>query len=230
MARILSSNIIKAEQPGHDFVAPLAMDKFINIVEGEELRCDLPGSSDDEALLPDETKKAEDIETLRSEAYEEGFAEGEKAGIERGRKDVEAQVERFLVSIEEIAVLKNKLYEGSEEEIADLIIAAATKIVRKELDLDREIIAGVIKDALKELSDKKDILIRVNSKDYFYILEHKERLFAEDGDLRGVRFEEDDSVGIGGCLIESGHGEVDARIEKQLEKLEEAMRSARSRE
>jgi flagellar assembly protein FliH len=206
------------------------MDKFINIVDGEELRCDLPGSSDDEALLPDEPRKEEDLEAVRREVYEEGFAEGEKAGIEKGKKDVEIQVERFLASIEGIAVLKKKLYEGSEEELADLIMAAVSKIVRKELDLDREIVAGVIKNALKELSDKKDILIRVNPQDYFYILEHKERLFAEDGDLRNVKFEEDDSVGIGGCLIESGRGEVDARIEKQFEKLEEAMRSARRQE
>ena len=230
MARILSSNIIKAEQPGHDFVAPLVMDKFINIVAVEELCCDLSGSSDQEGLPSDETRKEEDLEALRREVYEEGFAEGEKAGIERGRKDVEAQVERFLASIEEIAALKKNLYEGSEEELVDLILAAVNKIVRKELDLDREIVAGVIKGALKNLAGKKDILIRVNSQDYFYILEHKERLFAENGDLRDVRFEEDDSVGIGGCLIESGSGEVDARIEKQLEMLEEAMRSARSRD
>jgi flagellar assembly protein FliH len=206
------------------------MDKFINIVDGEELSCDLSGSSDDEALLPDETKKEEGLAALRIEVYEEGFAEGEKAGIERGRNDVETQVERFIASIKEIALLKNKLYEGSEEELVDLILAAVSKIIRKELEVDRKIVAGVIKDALKNLAGKKDILIRVNSQDYFYILEHKERLFAEDGDLRDVRFEEDNSVGIGGCLIESGSGEVDARIEKQLERLEEAMRSARSRE
>ena len=230
MARILSSNIIKAEQPGHDFVAPLAMDKFPNIVAVEGLRCDLSGSGDQEGLASDETRKEEDLEALRREFYEEGFAEGEKAGIERGKKDVETQVERFLTSIEEIVALKKNLYEGSEEELVDLILAAVNKIVRKELDLDREIVAGVIKGALKNLAGKKDILIRVNSQDYFYILEHKERLFAEDGNLRDVRFEEDDSVGIGGCLIESGSGEVDARIEKQLEMLEEAMRSARSRE
>ncbi len=229
MARILSSNIIKAEQPGHDFITPLEMDRFIDIARGEGLRCAFPGSSDDEELLPDETRKEEGLEVLRREVYEEGFAEGEKAGIERGRKDVETQVERFLAAIEEIAVLKNKLYEGSEKDLVDLILAAVNKIIRKELDLDREIVAGVIKDALKNLAGKKDILIRVNSQDYFYILEHKERLFAEDGDLRDVRFEEDNSVGIGGCLIESGSGEVDARIEKQLEMLEEAMRSARSR-
>ena len=230
MARILSSNIIKVEQPGYDFIAPLGMDKFLDIVGGEGLHCDLSDSSNQEGLPSDETRKEEDPEALRREAYEEGFTEGEKAGIERGRKDVETQVERFLASIEEIAALKNKLYEGSEEEIVDLILAAVNKIIRKELVLDREIVAGVIKDALKNLVGKKEILIRVNSQDYFYILEHKKRLFAEDGDLRDVRFEEDDSVGIGGCLIESGSGEVDARIEKQLEMLEEAMRSARSRD
>ena len=230
MARILSSNIIKVEQPGYDFIAPLEMDKFPDIVKGGGLRCDLSDSGDQGELPSDEARKEADPEALRRESYEEGFAEGEKAGVERGRKDVESQVERFLAAIEEIAALKNKLYEGSEEDLVDLILAAVNKIIRKELDLDRKIVAGVIKDALKNLAGKKDILIRVNSQDYFYILEHKKRLFAEDGDLRDVRFEEDDSVGIGGCLIESGSGEVDARIEKQLEMLEEAMRSARSRD
>ena len=38
--------------------------------------------------------------------------------------------------------------------------------------------------------------------------------------------EEDDSLVMGGCLIESRYGEVDASIEKQLELLEKAMKNA----
>ena len=228
MARILSSNIIKSAQPGKSFVAPLLMDKITHIDSGKDMHDDFHNSSDNKELLSPEDGTEEDIEALKREVYAEAFAAGEKAGMEKGRGDVEPVIDRFIASLEEMALLKKKLYEGSEEDLADLVMAAVSKIIRKELELDPEIVAGVVKDALKNLAGKKDILIRVNPQDYFYLLEHKEKLFAEDGDLREIRFEEDDSIGIGGCLIESGSGEVDARIEKQLERLEEALKNERA--
>ena len=225
MARILSSNIIKLKQPGYDFVSPLVMDVLADAVEIKKAPSQLIDCDEQEALPTDQNNKEEELKTIKLEAYNDGFAEGEKTGKERGLDEIKPVVESFVASIEEIAALKNNLYEGVEVEVADLIMAAVTKIVQRELELDREIVARVIKNALKEIAVQKEVLIRLNPKDYFYILDHKERLFVGSGDLKNIKFKEDDLVGIGGCLIESGRGEVDARIEKQLEKLEAALKS-----
>ncbi len=226
MARILSTNIIRAEQPGNDFVAPLAMDDFHAIAGDMEVHSLFSGQAGVEAVMSDEAKREAELEDIKRESYEAGFASGEQAGMERGMREVEPVVDRFMTSIDEFRLVKNKIYNESEGEVIDLILAAAKKIIQTKVAIDRESVAGVIKNALKGLADRKEILIRINPKDYFHILEHRKRLFGDDINFKDVKFEEDDSIGMGGCLIESRHGEVDARIEKQLELLEKAMKDA----
>jgi flagellar assembly protein FliH len=48
--------------------------------------------------------------------------------------------------------------------------------------------------------------------------------------VNNVTFEAEDSVQSGGCVIETDLGEIDARIEKQIQAVEESFRRAMEKE
>ncbi len=224
MGKTSLCKIIRMEQLETGEVVPLVMEEF-ELPDMED-PCEEPLRSEDVA---EETEADEaDIERIRAAAFREGYEEGKREGLAIGRREAEPVIDRFLKSVENIAAFKRRLYSEGEAEIVELICGAVRKIIQKEIDGDGDIVAGVIRKALKSLGDRKEISIHVNPHDYRLIVEGRERLFGEMDDLRDAVFIEDESVGRGGCLIESKYGEIDARIEKQLEILERELKDARS--
>lgn len=223
---MLLSKVIKADQLQDDIIAPLTMENFpeayedvVGIWEAIE------GDNQGDAISPEDRDREVEVAEFDRKIFEEGYSEGKKEAMEMCRKEMEPIIDRFIKSVDEVNLLKNSLFKDSENEITDLVLAAAKKIIQTEIEIDREVVAAVIKNALKSLTDRKDILIRVNPYDYYLILEHREKFFNDVDNLNDVKFVEDGSVGRGGCLIESRFGEVDARIEKQLELLVKAIKS-----
>jgi len=222
----ISSKIIKADQHT-GMVIPMEMTDLLEAVDcventGVAGLLEESGLHEELSLEDDEV----DIEEISRLAFEEGYSSGKSDGVEMGEKKVEPVIEGFGQSVRDLAVFKDRLIRESEKEIVDLIIMAARKIVHKEISTDREIIAHVVKSALKSLTDRKEIAVYLNPEDHSLIAEHKNRLFGDVDDLKNLTFFEDEAVKRGGCLIESRYGEVDARIEKQLEQLEKELISA----
>jgi len=224
----MSSNIIKADENGSDRVSPLALNEFIP--KGDD--SDYIGKSiagSDMRHSPNKAKKP-DMDEIKKLAFEEGFNKGMAEGVEIGRKEAEPVISNFLGNIGEVTRFKQKILNSCETDVVELVVAAAQKIVQKEISLDKEIAASVIRNALKSLTDRKDISVRINPLDYDIIHERKSEYFGDIDGLRDVTFVEDDLVSQGGCMIESRFGEVDARIEKQMEALEQGLKNVVSEE
>ena len=67
--------------------------------------------------------------------------------------------------------------------------------------------------------------MRVHPDDVHYATEIKEELGHARGDIETLTVKGDASIGRGGCLVESSLGTIDARIEAQLEELEQRFRA-----
>lgn len=220
-AEKMLSNIIKAEQNSSNLISPLELNVFNNEDNDiESSASDIPGR-----YLASKEKKP-DIDEIKKVAFEEGFNQGKTEGIETGRKEAGPVIRNFLNLIGELALFKQKVLNSCETDVVELIVAATKKIVQKEISLDKEIAATVLKNALKSLTDRKDILVRVNPTDYNIIHDRKAEYFGDIDGLRDITFVEDELVSQGGCMIESKFGEVDARIEKQIESLEAGLKNA----
>ena len=83
----------------------------------------------------------------------------------------------------------------------------------------KEVILGVLKGVLKNISETEGMKIRLNPQDFRYIMEvRKDFLQSIDG-VRNVVFEEDVSIKRGGAVVETMFGEVDARLESQIKEI-----------
>ncbi len=192
--------------------------------EGEgELFADLPEHSVMDCKLSGNSK--ESIMELKGRAYAQGFTEGEKVGVDSERKNLKSVLDTLGQVVRQLDEIRNEIYRHSEKEVVSLAMGIATKIVRHEVTIDKNIILNVLKQALKKIVGYDNIKIRVNPSDLQFLKTQNHKFSHLIDNMESVVFEEDEAILTGGCLIETNSGDIDARIDKQLEAVEEAFES-----
>lgn len=168
-----------------------------------------------DSLNDPEVKKVidEKIAHVRDKAYKEGY----QKGADEARKAEIANYSGATVlvnkSIEELNKYLERLYKEIEEEVVHLVIAISEVIIRRELSCPDKV-SNVIRESLKELSDKRGIIIRLHPTAGKYFDQIVEVLKKQGIELSQVRVILDQSIGEGGCYVETDTSVVDARIDK----------------
>ena len=163
------------------------------------------------------------VEEIEAQAYLKGFKRGEKAGFKSGQEKVESVFNKLQHVVSELVKLRKQIFIDSEKEIVELALAIARRIVCHEVKLDKLTIINVTREALKRVEDHEKITIRVKPED----LECFENVDSNPiCNNENVTVEAEETISSGGCVIETDAGAFDARIEKQLQAVEGALRAA----
>jgi|WetSurMetagenome_2_1015567.scaffolds.fasta_scaffold181284_2 flagellar assembly protein FliH len=161
--------------------------------------------------------------TIEKEAYERGFQEGERAGKEIGEKMSEAILKQYSGRLEELSQLRKQILSNSEKEVVRLSLEIAKRVVKREINIDDELILTMVKVALNRLAEQTAVIIRLNPKDYQTIMTQQSSNSVLGGGMEGIRLIEDPLISRGGALIETESGTIDARIEEQFREIERGM-------
>jgi len=197
------------------------------------------GGEEDEDFVPfDESgdnhkrvKKAQDKAALiEQEAYEKGFAQGEKDGLELGEKKALKVVENIENFFTEMSNLRKEIVKQDEKKIVEIIFSIANKIVHRQIGLDEKAIGETVVKALHLAAEKSEIALRVNPEDFDYVERLRPEFFAKFEELKSITVTSDPSITRGGCFLETPCGDVDARIETQLEKIYQCLEGVRELE
>ena len=183
-------------------------------------------------------KKVEDIlqETrekvvlLEQEAYEKGFSQGEKDGLELGEKKAIKVIESIENLLIEISNIKREIIEQSESQILELIFTIAKKIIHHQAGSDEKAVRDTILKAIHLATEKSKVTLRVNPENFDYIEKLKPEILTKFKELKSIMVTSDPSITKGGCLLETPYGDVDASIETQLEKIYQCLDEARKLE
>jgi flagellar biosynthesis/type III secretory pathway protein FliH len=170
--------------------------------------------------------KHEKIDRLEQEAYEKGFAQGEKDGFELGEKKANKVIENIEKLLKEISRFKKDVLKEYEKEILDLIFAVVEKIVYHEVRRDDTAIKESIFDALEMAVEKSKVIFNVNPDDYEYVEKLRPDLFRNNKDIKSIVVTSDPAVSRGGCFLETHRGNIDATIESKLEKIRQCFQEA----
>ena len=100
-----------------------------------------------------------------------------------------------------------------------LVIAVARKVVRREVAMDRDVILGILREAVKNVLDRDRIKIRLNPQDHERVSKLTPALIAGFEGIRSIVLEADEGISAGGAVIETAFGEIDATLEQQLEEI-----------
>ena len=164
-------------------------------------------------------------EDLKEKAYNEGFMKGEKAGSESERKRLQTLFDTLEKAITELGKLKEDLSLNVERGAVELALEIAEKIVSHEVSVNKETLLGVLKGALEKIVDQEKIKIRINKADLQLINESGCQISGLTDNIKDVIIEGDETISRGGCVIETGFGCIDARIESQLQAVGDLLRS-----
>ena len=170
---------------------------------------------------------------LNDQAYQRGFADGKEEGMIEGENTWYAQTEKkikpLLTSLQDVLHQLNNLrketYQDIEKEVVELALAIARQVICQEITIDKEIVVCVAREALAKVEDPGRIKIKMSPSDLQFIKETRFQLSSMIENIDHVTFEAAENIQSGGCIIETDLGEIDARIEKQLQAVEESFRT-----
>jgi flagellar biosynthesis/type III secretory pathway protein FliH len=168
----------------------------------------------------------QDIEDIQRRAYEEGFASGERAGLEAGEQKAAVQIERLDLILEEIATFKENMVEEMEEQVVELAIAMARKIIIEEITTRPEVIVSVVREALKRLQRMGNIMIKINPTLHDLFMKKKSELIDIHKD---ITFDVNTNVSLTGPLVIGHTEEVVTDINALIENIMEEVRNVRGK-
>lgn len=163
--------------------------------------------------------------TLEKEAYEKGFAQGERAGMELGKKRFDSVVASFKAAAESLEKSHEMLYRRSEQQVVELILAIARAVIKREVGTDRYILLSVIRSALRHAADRERIRVKLHPSDAEFALQQRVELLNGLVEAGKLSIEADATVPRGNALIESDQGIIECGIEKHVREVEKAFRA-----
>ncbi|WP_339489552.1 flagellar assembly protein FliH [Pseudomonas sp. RL_5y_Pfl2_70] len=161
----------------------------------------------------------EELESIRQEAYNEGFAIGEKEGFHSATLKVRQEAEGVLTAkVESLEQLMGHLFEPIAEQdtqieksLVNLVQHIAKQVIQRELAIDSTQIEHVMRDALKLLPlGVGNVRLYVNPQDFEQVKALRER------HEETWRIVEDETLLPGGCRVETDHSRIDASIETRV--------------
>jgi flagellar assembly protein FliH len=169
--------------------------------------------------------------SIREQARQAGHQEGLQAGLAEGRKQghdealaaVAAQLKdlaaRWLQTLD-------LLHQHMPEHVADarmdlvrLALAIARRITRQEALRNRQVAAAVVEDALRTAGAARRVFLQVHPLEIDVLNEYLPDLLAKLRSIEEVELTPDETVTPGGCVVRFGMGQIDARIETQLDRI-----------
>jgi len=165
----------------------------------------------------------EKADLIEREAYEAGFAQGEKDGFEMGAKKLDKMLDLTEETLKGMVSYKSEFIKLYEKEILHLIFHIAEKVVRGKVKIDQTVVRETILEAFNLVVDRSEVTIRISPEEIEYVKEIRGEFLARIKDLKSITVESDPSVNPGGCLMETVFGHIDARLENQLEKIARAV-------
>lgn len=158
---------------------------------------------------------------LQSER-QESFRQGEAAGRQKAAAEAEAVVERMARSIEETAGMKGRLRRQAERDVVALALAMARRVLRRQIVIDDEALLGLVKAAFENVSLREVTEVRVHPQFASRLQGHLSRIGAPEA----IRIQGDPGLEIGGVIVETGQGSLDASIDTQMDEIARGLSDA----
>jgi len=158
---------------------------------------------------------------LQEESRDQGRKAGYEEGWSAGSTEVERLVGRIHVILEKITEKRLEIIEGTETQIVQLVLQISKKVVKVISENQRNVVINNVLQALRKLKTRGDVVVRVNLEDLKVTTDHIKEFLEKVENLKSITVVEDTSVDLGGAVVETDFGEIDARISSQFAEIEE---------
>ncbi len=207
-------------------VGPVYAQDSAGFKGGKEAQLGAPGERSDsadansqppatESPAADPPKPEIDVEAIQQAAFQEGYAEGERAGSEAALEQFRGSIASFGRTVMDLAALKQNLRAEAERELVELSLTIARRVVRRELSVDPTTVLALVRTCFDEYQRAEIHCVKVSPADFEMVSAYFEENPAQNLEIRA-----DSAVSAGGAVFETSQGQLDAQVETQLGEIE----------
>ena len=229
--------VLGVRRPGHAEAEPVARPAPTGTgADPCPVGARLESAAPEAAWLESERRKIADelrleldarLEREAEEARKAGHAEGVEQGRAEALREASEQAAAGTRALAAVAKHAEREIEGAQDLLVGIAFEAVCKLLGARA-LEREAVAGMVHEVIARVKRDEAMLVRLHPQDCAL-------LRGAAGDPRGdgdrhfkVELVADDKVALGGCLVETEGGLLDARLETQLERLRATLLDARA--
>lgn len=176
-----------------------------------------------------------EADAIRRTAAEEGRKQGRTEGLQDAAAQIESRAsalaeervaEQLATALPALQQLTGELnterqqwLESWEEQAIRLTAAMAGRIVHREITRDPTIAQTMIAAALEVVAGVAELTVHLHPQDVEMLGERANEYLSRLAGCREVRIVADPQISPGGALIETQHGQLDARVDSQLDRI-----------
>lgn len=164
-----------------------------------------------------------EAQSIREQARAEGHAEGHGAGREEGLAEMRSVAHTFTQALEGIEAVRGEVVAAVEVDAIELALALAGKILAGALQARPEMVLEVVQGALRRINDRRRITVLVNPADLETMKSSIDEVAVQGSGVELCELQADERVGVGGAIVRTAEGEVDASVQTQLERAREVL-------
>lgn len=169
--------------------------------------------------------KLYDEKDLMKREIEMRYKKGFEDGYNTAKEELEKQFTDELINKSEefykiLSSFEEKLtsYESAFDKVViGVSKQIASKILQREIECE-SIIEETLKNSIQKVLGANEVIIKVNPADHELLTDGDRSKFL-DGHFTKIKFEADGNISRGGCLVETEIGNVDARVNSQLNEI-----------
>lgn len=178
--------------------------------------------SERELQIQEEVEKR--LALVKDEAFRIGHEEGTRAGKEEVFQETIRQTEEKLESlaqmIQGVLLTSEDILANQKKQIYGLVRTLTKWVILKELKDDDKYLERLLEKLILEMQTKKNLLVRVDQKDFELMPEVLSHVQKKIGELQNVRVEIDFDIEGPGLVLESENGIINGTLSEQLRSLD----------
>lgn len=189
-------------------------------ISAEESGAETDAGIPAEMGLPTAEELEKIYEDARAEGYRQGFEEGMAAGENNRHEVTMAEMARLTALTGNLQISLAHMDQTIADQLLDLALEIATQVLRSRIEVKRDILAPVIREAIAALPiHHTKLVVHLNPDDAAMVKEELGEQFAQSG----THIIEDTEISPGGCSLRTGNSEIDATIETRWKRVLEAL-------
>lgn len=201
-----------------------------NLIKSGNRQMPFAAASDNQKIIKNQIINARqeaariihEAEAFARETHKKAVNEAEEMRELAFREGTDAALAEFEENLFAVREVRDRVWRETEQDLLRLAVRLAEKIVGQEIQKDSRTIVNIVVTALQNARQQEKLTVRVNPTN-LALVEKEIENFASGGRTRFLDFVADPRVSVGGCLIESEVGTIDAQLETQFRILERVL-------
>lgn len=216
---IISNNetSIDNDNPRYDNTKNIAKDENLGVLseaEKKELNNNVA------LIIQNATNEAEKI---KKTAHQQGYMDGMDEANKKLAASIQAETQKVLSALSKIEIYKQNMFNELQDNILELSLDIAEKIVNIQLKRDDNLYIGIIKKAVAKLKLAEKFVLRVSQTEYDQYFKQGEKWLLDEIECGSFEVVCDPCMEEKGCVIESDEGIINAGIQVQLNKIKSSL-------